>query len=225
MSRRPARKQSIRCEDCMLQTRLCICAMMPNLQNRVTLSLVMHKRETAKPTNTGHLAVMSLQQSETHIRGVLGQPLDWNVIAPSSAMNLVLFPKGAAVPLVDALPRIKDHTGPVRLIVPDGNWGQASRSVNDLEDGPHVQRVFLPPGYVSSYRLRREPADRPEAMATIEAIALAYGLLEGEEIANGLMWIFRVMVERTLWAKGMLPESEVTGGIPAAAKIPIPPES
>ena len=208
-----------------MQTRLCICSLMPKLENRIPLSLVMHKRETAKPTNTGHLAVMALSQAETHIRGAIGQPLQWEKIAPTSALNLVLFPKGAAIPLLDALPRIQNHTGTIRLIVPDGNWGQASRSVNDLDDGEHVQRVFLPPGYVSSYRLRREPTQRPEAMATIEAIALAYGLLEGEKIADGLMWIFRVMVERTLWAKGMLPESEVTGGIPAQAKIPIPPDS
>lgn len=74
----------------------------------------------------------------------------------------------------------------------------------------------LPAGGVSRYRLRH--GAKPERLATIEAIAVAMGILEGPEAARQLEHIFRVMVDRTLWTNGRLPAHAVTGGIPPGAE-------
>jgi DTW domain-containing protein YfiP len=77
----------------------------------------------------------------------------------------------------------------------------------------------LPRGAPSAYRLR---VDAHEAgLATIEAIARAFGILEGErggEVQRALEEIFRAMVERTLWARGSAATVDVTGGIPEGAQ-------
>ena len=77
----------------------------------------------------------------------------------------------------------------------------------------------LPDTGASEYRLRDEP--RVGGLATLEAIARALRILEGErgpEIERAMLAVFRVMVERTLWFRGKLRDDEVTGGIPGAAR-------
>jgi DTW domain-containing protein YfiP len=104
----------------------------------------------------------------------------------------------------------------VTLIVPDGNWRQASRvrqRVGGLRDVPCVS---LPAGAPSRYRLRAEAHDT--GLATIEAIARALGLLEGDNgprVRDTLALVFAAMVDRTLWSRGMLRTADVTGGVPA----------
>jgi DTW domain-containing protein YfiP len=65
------------------------------------------------------------------------------------------------------------------------------------------------------YRLRTEAHDG--GLATIEAIARALGLLEGEKgprVQHALEFVFRAMVDRTLWSRGAVRTADVTGGIP-----------
>lgn len=183
---------------------LCICSLIPRLETRSRLVLVMHKAERRKPTNTGHLATRSLVNSETIVRGVEGQP-DPEVTWPDGTVPLLLYPsEGAEV--------LAPQDRPVTLIVPDGNWRQASKvrlRVRSLRD---VRCVTLPVGPPTSYRLRSESV--PNGLATIEAIARAFGILEGPEVQEALETIFRTMVERTLWIRGTLATDDVTGGIP-----------
>jgi DTW domain-containing protein len=78
--------------------------------------------------------------------------------------------------------------------------------------------VTLPAAGPTEYRLRAEP--REGGLATLEAVARALGILEGDagpEIERAMLAVFRVMVERTLWFRGKLHDHEVTGGIPEAA--------
>lgn len=56
--------------------------------------------------------------------------------------------------------------------------------------------VKLPAGLKSSYQLRHEHLD--EGLATIEAIARAYGIIESPLIQSELEAIFNKMVSRTL---------------------------
>jgi DTW domain-containing protein len=107
---------------------------------------------------------------------------------------------------------------PIVLVVPDGNWRQAGkmrRRVPGLAELPRVSLPAMPP---TAYRLRAEL--REGGLATLEAIAGALAILEGERgpaIEAALLAVFRVMVDRTLWSRGALRDSEVTGGVPAAA--------
>jgi DTW domain-containing protein YfiP len=195
--------------------RLCICAAVPRIENDTRLVLIIHRREIVKPTNTGALAARCLAQSEVHVRGAEGQPIDYARIAPPNATNLYLFPAEDAEPLTPEL--CATLARPVRLIVPDGNWGQAARVGKRIRALRGVRYVTLPPGAPTQYGLRREAKPRPEGLATLEAISRALRVLDGPRVSDPLDEIFRIMVSRSLWSRGKVPAAAVYGGLPPAS--------
>lgn len=205
MSRRDNRAN--RCGLCLMHLGLCVCSLIPRIETVTRLVLVIHHTELRKPTNTGHLAAACLVNSEVHVRGVEGapsEPISWGNRVP-----LLLFPhEGEAEPL-------RPTTRPVALVVPDGNWRQASKVRARVPGLNQVRCVALPEGPPSIYRLRSEA--HAVGLATMEAIARAMGILEGQHAQQALEHVFRVMVERTLWARGQLSTDDVTGGIPEGA--------
>ena len=205
MSRRDNRAN--RCGICLMHIGLCVCPLVPRIETKTRLVLVIHHTEIRKPTNTGHLGAACLVNSEVHVRGREGapsRPIEWGETTP-----LLLFPhEGEAEPLAPV-------PGPVTLIVPDGNWRQASKVRARVPGLRDVRCVTLPPGPPSMYRLRSEP--HPAGLATIEAIARAMGILEGPHVQEALERVFRAMVERTLWVRGSIAAEDVTGGIPVGA--------
>jgi DTW domain-containing protein YfiP len=189
---------------------LCVCSLIPRIATRTRLVLVIHKSEDRKSTNTGRLATECLVNSEVVVRGGLDASGE-RVPIPAGSAPVLLFPAEDAVPL-DALPR---DDRPVALVVPDGNWRQASKVRARVPGMRAVPCASLPPGPPSIYRLRSEA--HAHGLATIEAIARAMGILEGPAVQAALELPFRAMVERTLWSRGDLDASEVTGGIPEGA--------
>jgi DTW domain-containing protein YfiP len=207
------RKPHLRCADCRLHRSLCICALLPRLETQTRLLLIVHQLEATKPTNTGLLAARCLPNSAVVFRGRApdgseGDPVDQAV--RQAAQPLMLFPHPSATPL-DAW-----RGGPATLIVPDGTWAQASstRRRTDLLRG--IPCVSLPAAGADAARLRR-PA-RPGRLATLEAVAIALGILEGPAVGEALMRVYRIMADRTLWTNGRLPTEAVTGGIPAGVQ-------
>lgn len=192
---------------------LCICALVPRLETRTRLQLIVHCREESKPTNTGQLAARCVQRSQLSIVGDRERPLQLTTVTDRE-QPLLLFPADDAVPIT----RFAASERPVVLFVPDGNWRQASKMRKRIPSLADVPCVTLPDAGPSNYRLRAEfHAGR---LCTFEAIARALCILEGEagpQIEAAMLAVFRVMVERTLWLRGVLPDAEVTGGIPAAA--------
>lgn len=202
-----------RCTRCRMHGSLCVCAMIPVLATRTRLVLVIHRSEDRKTTNTGRLATLALTNSEVVVRGHEETPSEAFAFS-EGARPVLLFPHEDAMPLT-SLPPATDGT-PVTLVVPDGNWRQASKVRNRVPGLRDVPCVTLPKGEPSIYRLRAEAHET--GLATIEAIARAFGVLEGEHVQRALEHVFRAMVERTLWARGELADHEVTGGIPAGAQ-------
>ncbi len=191
---------------------LCVCPLLPDppIATRTRLVLLIHRLEHRKPTNTGLLAAACLANREVIVRGHEAQPTAPIAWEPGSR-PVLLFPFEGATPLADLAPSEK----PVTLVVPDGTWRQASKARSRVPGLREVPCVSLPPGDPSSYRLRGEA--HPTGLATIEAIARALGLLEGEMVRRALERVFRAMVERTLWLRGTIPTRDVEGGIPEAA--------
>jgi len=185
---------------------LCICALVPQIETRTRLVVVMHRAEARKSTNTGALAARCIARSEIIVRGHEDRPSTF--VADPSTQPILLFPHEDAVPLSD----FSRCDRPITLVVPDGTWRQASKvraRVPGLRDVPCVR---LPAESRSTYRLRVESHD--DRLSTIEAIARAMGLLEGMHVRGALEHVFHAMVERTLWAKGAIDDGDVTGGIP-----------
>jgi DTW domain-containing protein YfiP len=214
MSRR--NNAASRCDLCRMHSSLCVCPLMPKLETRTRVVLVIHRAEDRKPTNTGRLALLSMKNSAMVVRGRAEEPND-TVPYPASTRPLFLFPHEDAVP-IRTVARVPGDDRPVTLIVPDGNWRQASKVRNRVPGMRGVPCVSLPVGAPSIYRLRAEA--HAFGLATIEAIARALRVLEGDAgpaVEEALLHVFRAMVERTLWSRGEYDTANVTGGIPEGA--------
>ena len=200
------------CTTCRLPTSLCICGLVPRLKTRTRVVLVVPWGEARKPSNTGLLAARCLENSTVQIRHKRSGPLPPPFI-DDDELPLVLFPAADASPITNHA----NSPQSIALIVPDGSWPQARAH---QQRGPLRQHkcVTLPALGPSEYHLRSEP--QPGGLATIEAIARALRILEGEAgqaVSAAMLAVFRVMVGRTLWFRGKLSADEVPGGIPDAA--------
>jgi DTW domain-containing protein YfiP len=212
MVRIAPRRAAMVCSSCRLHPTLCICALVPQLQTRTRVLLVVPAGEARKPSNTGQLAVRCLPGSTIQIVRKRSGPVQAPIVHPGE-LPLVLFPAADAVPLTE----YADAPRPIALIVPDGSWHQA-RALQQRRPLAEHACVTLPSLGASEYRLRSEP--QRDGLATFEAIARALRILEGsagEMICDAMLGVFRVMVERTLWFRGKLRDHEVRGGVPAAA--------
>lgn len=191
-------KRSERCPRCRLHTPLCICSITPHLELATRLILVMHRREWSKPTATGPLALAVLTNSELRIQGHREQPLDFSDLESEKRRTLLLYPgEGAEVLSRDFL---SGDPRPVNLVVPDGNWRQAARMGRRLPGLEHATMVRLPEGAKTGWGVRREC--HPEGLATFEAIARALGIIDSAEVQETMEELFRLMVARTLQARG-----------------------
>lgn len=203
----------IRCERCRMHAELCLCAELPRLELRTRVVLLMHAQEVNKPSNTGRLAHLCLPNSEIRLRGSRDRaPLDLAGLVDESHETWMLYLSERSELLDERL--AASATKPVRLLVLDGNWSQASRLGAKLGRAlpPSVRHVRLGEGKPSEYRLRSE--HHPHGLATFEAIARALGYLEGAAVQGSLERVFRIMTDRVLWTRGKLAAAEVAGGLP-----------
>jgi DTW domain-containing protein len=191
-------KRSERCHQCRLHTRLCICSAIPRLELATRLILVMHRREWAKPTATGPLALAVLVNSELRVQGHLERPLDFCDLDSGQRRTLLLYPGEGARILSKTF--LSEDPRPVNLVVPDGNWRQAARMGRRLPGLEHADMVRLPAGMQTAWGIRREC--HPEGLATFEAISRALGIIESVEVQEAMDGIFRLMVASTLQGRG-----------------------
>jgi DTW domain-containing protein YfiP len=185
----------IRCTACKMHLPLCICALLPSVPTRTHVLVVLHNFENKKSTSTGVLASRCLPNSRVLVRGRRAEP-EPECAWPPETQPLYLYPRGTPIQQWSDSPR------PVTLIVPDGTWGQAARFRRRVPGLLEVPCVSVDGGR-SAYRLRRPPF--AGALATIEAIARALGVLEGPEVQRALEELFLTMVERTLSTRGVQP--------------------
>jgi DTW domain-containing protein YfiP len=198
-----------RCPRCRMHSSLCICNLIPRIETRTRLVLFIHRREDRKPTNSGRLGAACLNNSEVIVRGHESSPTP-PFVWDEETQPLFLYPHDDAVPIT----QFTASERPITLVVPDGTWRQASKVRNRVLGLRDVPCVSIEPDAPTSYRLRTET--RPGGLATLEAIARAFGVLEGAHVRSALELVFRAMVERTLWSRGEL-GTEVFAGIPAGA--------
>ena len=192
---------------------LCICTLIPRLTPRTRVAVVLHHREARKPTNTGQFAARCLERSSVTIIGERDHPYDLPPIGDHE-LPLVLFPDDDAQPIAS----YRGSPRPIVLFVPDGTWRQASKLPRRIAALSALPRVTLPDAGRTAYQLRSEV--REGGLATFEAIARALAVLEGDAgpaIEQAMTAVFRIMVDRTLWLRGALPDRDVTGGVPPAA--------
>jgi DTW domain-containing protein YfiP len=207
---------------------LCICSLLPRIETRTRVVLIVHQLEAVKPTNTRLVAARCLPSATVVYRGrapegvapagahgEVGATPDWPAAvaaAAAGARPLVLYPHPSATPLEDW----RGRTEAVALVVPDGTWAQATRIHARFAARAGDPPCVSLPASRTGKRLRMGRS--PHQMATLEAVALALGILEGPAIRDALLHIYRVMADRTLWTNGRLPTEAVTGGIPTGVQ-------
>jgi DTW domain-containing protein len=205
----------LRCPRCRLHTDLCACDVLVPMAAATELVVVAHRYEVRKPTSTGRLAVMCLESARLCLRGLHGKPDD-PVTWDAGHEPILLFPCPGALSLGEWKAARTATAPPVSLIVPDGTWGQAKRVRRRVPGLAGITAVTLPDANASGLRLRQPNA--PNRLATLEAIALAFGILEGPAAQEHLLHAFRTVVERALWSNGRLSIAQVTTGIPEGAR-------
>ena len=229
------RKPHLRCAACRMHRSLCICALLPRLETRTRVVVLIHQLEAPKPTSTGVVAARCLVNSAVVYRGrspdearagaaagagtgggasVDEQAARVAALIPPGARAAFLFPHPSAVPLT----AWRDDGAPVTLVVPEGTWRQASRARARLGRVLGLPCVALPDVDRGPARQRLRASARPDRLPTLEAIARALGVLEGPALEAALLHVLGVMTDRTLWSNGRLTRELVTGGVPAEAR-------
>lgn len=188
------KKYGQRCGRCLMRFEICICSAIPQLDLATRLVLVIRRRELQCPSNTGRLAALALPESRIVLHGEVGQKLDLATAIDPALPTYLLYPSEDAMLLGDAL------KGPINLIVPDGNWRQTAKMRRRDPSMAALPTLRLPPSAPSLYRIRKE--SQAEGLATLEAIARALGVIEGEAVQKALERLLDLMTRRILWSRG-----------------------
>lgn len=192
------RKTKDPCPGCALHKTLCICSMIPNLDLRTRLSLVVHAKELKRTTNTGSLALKALKNSSMYVRGEGRDALDLSSALCDDYQSLLFYPSADSVLLTKEY--LKSFNKPIHLIVPDGNWRQASKVHIRHKELSGIPRVMISDESQSKNYMRIE--SKPEGMATLQAIAYAMRVIEGEEVYQSLISLYNVKLRATLRGRG-----------------------
>ncbi len=176
----------------------CFCDLIPRLKLKTKLSLIIHSKELRRTTNTGVLAATALVNSTVTIRGLIGERLDLTSLLEANYRPILLYPAESAVELTPEF--ISQSLLPINLIVPDGNWRQASKVHYRHPELKHIRRVVIRRPATEEKRLRAETTDI--GMATLQAVAHALGVIEGESVANDLLDLYKLKLKRTLQGRG-----------------------
>jgi DTW domain-containing protein len=179
-----------KCARCLLPLRVCLCADIPTIATRTRIIIVRHHLERHRSSNSGRLAALALPNSEIIDHGGLTGP----ATLPPLAAGWLLYPQGEPVTACPAPP-------PRELVVLDATWSQARRMYRKLDGLRGLPLLHLAPAAMPAGRLRASPG--PGMISTIEAIAGALRLLEGDAAGAALERLFAVAVERA-WATGRL---------------------
>ena len=178
-----ATPSAARCARCLFPARTCVCAAIPAVPTRTRILILRHHTEAARASNTGRLAHLALPNSVIVEHGVRDTP---DAIPDLTDRNAyLLFPGGPPRTSAPVPP-------PSELVVLDGTWAQARRMYQKIDALRGLPMLRLPDAPMPAARLRASPG--PGQVSTIEAIARALRLLEGEDVAEPLERLFDVAV-------------------------------
>lgn len=198
------------CPTCRQPGWLCVCAYAPRLAIRTPLVVVVHCHDAGRTSNTTRLLTLAVRGAQILRHGDLSGPADPASHVPAGTTPVVLFPGHGARPLTPEL--VAGLPTPPVLIVPDGNWRQASRMVKRLPLLAGAVKAALPDREFPGTALRRN--HERHRMSTYEAVAQAVGVLEGEAMSAPLLDFYRRATDRMLMVRGRLRRGDVYGGVP-----------
>jgi DTW domain-containing protein YfiP len=159
-----------------------MCAEIPRVDTRTEIVIVRHVAERWRASNSGRIAAMALTRAT-----IVDHGGDLAVPDLRTPGTWLVWPEGAPVTEAPVPP-------PARLVFLDATWQQARRMRQRLAGLRGLPILHLPVDQVPAARLRESPG--PGKVSTIEAIARALRLVEGDPPADALDRVFAVLVER-----------------------------
>ena len=192
-----------RCPRCSLPPRLCVCDMLPPVETRLPIHVLIHQHEQRKPSSTGNLIARAVTGATCHVyhrvsRQVPATGLAADAVEPGRELWM-LHPSGEPFPATagsaDGSP---DHLPQILLL--DGTWRQAGEMLRSVEGRGRC--VSLPDASEapSRYWLREQPG--PSQISTAEALMGVFAALGEYEAARRLRLHFELHVHAMLLARG-----------------------
>ncbi len=173
------RKPSKPCTVCGIQTKFCICENFEKLDTRTRVDLVVHYKELKRTSNTGRLIQALLNNQHIWIRGQKDQELEHSLIPQTNFKTILLYPSDEARILDEtAVKNLLKNNKPLQIIVPDGNWRQASKVHYRVKEFKHLERYKLCLNEIQSSSKLLRTESKPSGLSTLEAIAHALGVSE-----------------------------------------------
>lgn len=169
------------CQRCLLAR--CLCAEIPTVETRTHVVIVRHHSERYRSSNSGRLAHLAMPNSVIVEYGgpTPGAPL------PSLAGAWLVFPEG------EPMTELGNNKPPAQLVVLDATWSQARKMYRKLGALRGLPLLRLPEG-IDPPPARMRNAPSPDRVSTLEAIAHALRLVEGEAVAAPLETLFAAAV-------------------------------
>jgi DTW domain-containing protein YfiP len=208
-----------RCPRCSLPPRWCVCDILPPVETRLHVHVLIHRHEHVKPSSTGRLVTRAVPAARCHVyqRQTRFHAAAGFAAAPVAADQelWILHPSGT--PLPDTEPT--DVRRPPHILLLDGTWRQAGEMLRACEG--LGRRVRLPDADAqpSRYWLRDQP--EPGHLSTAEAL-LGVFRATGDSAAEGRLRLhFELHVYATLLARGRREMAErYLGHSPLLAEAP-----
>ncbi len=194
------RKPKDPCSVCFLHKDRCICSALPSLCLKTKITIIFHAKELKRTTNTGRLALSALTNSEMRIRGEDRETLDLSDLLIPAYRTFLFYPSDNALELDTKL--VEESDTPIQLIVPDGNWRQASKVHYRHHELKDIPRVKISTPNLMALHMRAETTEA--GMATLEAIAHALKIIEGESVGKELMDFYELKLRATLEGRGQI---------------------
>jgi len=122
----PVDRDPTPCPACRLHRWLCVCALAPRIATRTSLVLIVHIHDLGRTSNTVRLLALAVRDATFLCHGAFPhRPIRRPTYPRARPRSCFTPPRGQAADagLVASLRRSP------ALIVPDGNWKQASRMV------------------------------------------------------------------------------------------------
>lgn len=174
-----------RCPACLYPRHVCLCPAIPTVVTRTRVVIVRHYAERTRSSNTGRLAHRALPNSVLIDHGAI----EGAAVLPPLAGAWVLYPHGEPLTAAPAHP-------PTQIVALDASWSQARKMFRKLGALRGLPLFRLPDLPMPAARLRASPESGH--VSTIEAIARALRILEGDAVATPLETLFALAVARSV---------------------------
>ena len=166
---------------------------MPTVGTRTEVLVVRHERESWKSTGTARIAALAMPNLRILDFRENSEPARSELPALAGAGTHLLFPTDESAPW--------DGSAITRLVLLDGTWRQVRRMYAKLPALHAVPKLALPGQVTKVLRLRDSKFEA--GRSTLEAIAEAVALLEGEAAAAPLSALHAHYVEQVFRARGV----------------------